>query len=79
MGVSNKGKMKAEHDPGVQDTPKLTPATRKDLSSVVVPTRLHDEQERRREKLGKGLAEKKIDLITVRESIRDQLLSVLPP
>ena len=44
---------------------------------MAVPTRLSDEQERRREKLCKVLAELKIDLISVSEAIRHQLVSVL--
>ena len=44
---------------------------------MAVPTRLPDEQERRREKLCKMLAELKIDLISVSDAIRHQLVSVL--
>ena len=69
--------MKAEHDPQLQATPKRTPAKRRNLSCVAVPTRLPDEQERRREKLCKVLAELKIDLISVSDAIRHQLVSVL--
>ena len=47
--VRNKEKIKAEHDPKLPPTPKSTPAKCRDLSCVVVPTRLPDEQERRRE------------------------------
>ena len=75
--VSNKEKMKAEHVPQLQATPKRTPARRRDLTCVVVPTRLHDEQARRQEKLCKLLAELKIDLISISESIRHQVVSVL--
>ena len=73
----NKEQMKAEHDPQLQATPKRTPAKRRNLSSVSIPTRLPDEQERRREKLCKVLAELKIDLISFSDSIRHQLVSVL--
>ena len=66
-----------EHDLQLQATPKLTTAKRRNLSCVVVPTRLPDEQARRREKLCKVLAELKIDLISVSDSIRHQLFSVL--
>ena len=44
---------------------------------MAVPTRLPDEQALRREKLCKVLAELKINLISVSDSIRHQLLSVL--
>ena len=44
---------------------------------MAVPTRLADEQERTREKLCKVLAELKIDLISVSDAIRHQLVSVL--
>ena len=44
---------------------------------MAVPTRLPDEQERRREKLCKVLAELKIELISVWDAIRPQLVSVL--
>ena len=69
--------MKAEHDPQLQSTPKRTHAKRRNLSCVVVPTRLPDEQARRREKLWKVLAELKIDLISVRDSNRHQVVSLL--
>ena len=69
--------MRAEHDPQLQPTPKRTPAKRRNLFCVGVPTRLSDEQERRREKLCKVLAEKKFVLICVSDSIRHQLMSVL--
>lgn len=44
---------------------------------MAVPSLLPEKQEGRREKLLKVLAELKIELIFVRECIRDQLLSVL--
>ena len=44
---------------------------------MVVPTRIPDEQERMREKLGKVLPELKADLISGSDSIRDQLVFVL--
>ena len=69
--------MKVEHDPQLQATPNRTPAKRRNLSCVVVPTRLPDEHARRREKLCKVLAELKIDLISVTDSISHQLLRVL--
>ena len=75
--LRNKEQMKAEHDPQLQATPKRTTVKRRDLSCVVVPTRLRDEQERRREKLCKVLAEVKIDFIPVSHSIRHQVVSVL--
>ena len=75
--VRNKEKMKAEHDPQLQAPPKPTPAKLRDLSCVVVPTGLPDEQERRREKLCKVLAELKIDLISVSDSIRQQVVRVM--
>ena len=75
--VRNKEKIKAEHDPQLQATSKPTPSKGSDLSCVAVPTRLPDEQERRQEKLSKVLAELKIDMISVRDSIRHQLVSVL--
>ena len=65
--------MKAEHDPQLQATPKRTPAKRRNLSCVAVPTRLPDEQERMREKLCKVLAELKIDLISVSDAIKHNL------
>ena len=44
---------------------------------MAVLTRLPDEQERRRDKLCKLLAELKIELISVSDSIPHQLVSVL--
>ena len=69
----NKEKMKAEHDPQLQATPKCTPAKRRNLSCLAVPTRLPDEQEGRREKLCKVVAELKIELISVSNSIDTNL------
>lgn len=40
--VRNKVKMKVEHHPQLQATPKRTPAKRRDLSCVVVPKGLPD-------------------------------------
>ena len=56
---------------------QITPAKRRNLSCGAVPTRLPDEQERRREKLCKVLAELKIELISVSDAIRHQFVSVL--
>ena len=42
----NKENLKAEHDPQLQPTPKRSPAKRRNISCVAVPTRLPDEQER---------------------------------
>ena len=69
--------MKEEHHPQLQATPKHTPEKRRDLSCVVVQTRLPVEQERRREKLCNLLAELKIDLISVSDSIRHKIMLVL--
>ena len=49
--------MKALDGPQLQDTPNPTQAMRRCLSCVEVPSRLPDEQERRRQKLGKLFAE----------------------
>ena len=75
--VHNREKMIAEHDPQLQATTKRTPANRRNLSCVSVTTRLPDEQERRCEKLCKVPAEVKIELISVSDSIRHQLVNVL--
>ena len=69
--------MKAEHDPQLEHTRKRTLGKRRDLSCVVVRTRLTDEQLRRPEKLCNVLSKRKIDLVCVGDSIRHQLLSVL--
>ena len=75
--VRNTVKMKAEHDTQLQATQKGTPLKSSDFYCRVVPARLPDEQERRREKLCNLLAELKIDLISVRSSIRHQVMSIL--
>ena len=59
----NKDKLKAEHDPQLHTTPKRTPAKRRNLSCVAVPTCLPDEQERKREKLCKVIEELRIEQI----------------
>ena len=69
--------MKAEKYPQLEATPKRTPAKRMNLSCVAIPTGLPDEQERRCEKLCKVLEELKIDWISVRDAIKNQLVSVL--
>ena len=70
--------MTAMHDPQRQSTPKRTPISRLgDLSCVLIPTHLHEEQDRRSEKLRIVLAELKIDLISLSESNPHQRLSVL--
>ena len=74
--VRNKEKMNAEHEPQLQAMRKRNPAMRRHLSCVSGPAHLPDQQERRREKLGKVLAELKIELISVSELIRDQLVSI---
>ena len=69
--------MKTEHDCQLKATPNRTPAKRKNLSGVPVPTRLADEEECRREKVCKVIAELKMVLISDRDSIRHQMVSVL--
>ena len=49
--VQNKEKLQVAKDPQLQFSAKRTPAKRRNLSCVVVPTRLPEEQERRRENL----------------------------
>ena len=56
---------------------KVTPSKTRDLSCVLLPTRLPDEQNGRLEKLRKVQAELKIDLISVKDSIQHQLVGVL--
>ena len=75
--VRHKEKMKAEQDPQLQATPKRAPAQRRNLSCVAVPTRLPDEQDRRRDKLWKVLPELKIELISVSDEMRHSLVAVL--
>ena len=70
----NKEKLKAANDPQLQFSAKRTPAKRRNLSCVAVPTRLPDEQERRRNKLCNVLAEQKIELISVSDTIRHQVV-----
>ena len=69
--------MKAEQAAQLQLTPKRTPEKRRNISYVAVTTCLAEEEERRREKLCKVLAEMKIDLISLSESIPQQLMKVL--
>ena len=69
--------MKAQHEPQLPATLNRTASKRRDLSCVVVPKRLPDEQARTSEKLCIVLAELKINLISVSDSILHQLVCVL--
>ena len=75
--AGNKEKLKPTEDPHVQFSPKRTPSNKKNLSGVAVPRRLAEERERRRDMLCKFMAEMKIEMNAVSDSIGHQLFSVL--
>ena len=75
--VRHNEQMKADPDSHLHATPKRTPAKTRDLSCVVFPTSLPDEQERKRKNPCKVRTELKIDLLSETEPIRHEFLSLL--